>query len=155
MGPIALVALALASFAFSAPARALEPKKPSQLVTLTPSGTCAGGEGFRYGNRVHPDGTFTPFTIPPKQVLVLTRWSFIFSGGAAVASAAAVLETEGASAAHVRRYFPFDADGRGGGESELSVVIGEGQTLCGYALSSDPAVGPFDGFLQGYLTKAK
>ena len=66
-----LLALALALVPLSA--QALEPKKPSQLVTLVPSNTCENGEGFVYGNRVNPDGTFSSFTIPPKQVLVVTR----------------------------------------------------------------------------------
>ena len=146
---------AFASLAVSAPAHALEPKKPSQLVTLTPSGTCQGGEGFLYGNRVNPDGTFAAFTIPPKQVLVLTRWNFLFSGGTTIASAAAGLQTEGGTAAHARVYVPFDADGRGHGSVALSAVIGEGETLCGFHNAVLGSVAPYDGFIEGYLTKAK
>jgi hypothetical protein len=146
---------ALASLAVSAPVHALEPKKPSQLVTLVPSETCAGGEGYLYGNRVNPDGTYAPFTIPPKQVLVLTRWTFLFTGGTTVASAPAALQTESGTTTHARVFFPFDADGRGGGSIELAAPIGAGQVLCGFHSSDAAAVSPFDGFIEGYLTKAK
>jgi hypothetical protein len=150
-----LAVAALVSLAVSAPVHALEPKKPSQLVTLTPTAPCEDGEGFLYGNRVNTDGTFAPFTIPPKQVLVLTRWTFMFDGGTGAASAAAVLRTESATAAHARVYFAFDAEGRGGGSTELAAAIGEGQSLCGFHSSGLASVAPADGFIEGYLTKAK
>jgi hypothetical protein len=153
MGRIALVALA--SLAVSGSALALEPKKPSQLVTLVPSADCENGDGFLYGNRVNPDGTFAPFTIPPKQVLVPTRWTFVFNGGGGAASAGAELRTQNATTPHARVYFAFDADGRGGGSVELAAVIGEGQQLCGSHNSGFASTAPFDGFIEGYLTKAK
>ena len=149
------VLAASAALAVSAPVHALEPKKPSQLVTLVPSETCAGGEGFLYGNRVNPDGTSGTFTIPQNQVLVLTRWTFIFGGGTAVASAVAALQTVGSTTPHVRVYFPFDADGRGGVSTELSTTIGAGVELCGFHNSVSGSVFPYDGFIEGYLTKAK
>jgi hypothetical protein len=146
---------AFMALAVSAPVHALEPKKPSQLVTLVPSAPCENGEGLLYGNRVNPDGTHAPFTIPPKQVLVLKRWSFVFNGGGGAASATAALQVEGATSALARVYFPFDADGRGGGATELSAVVGEGETLCGFHTSGIASTAPFDGFVEGYLTKAK
>jgi hypothetical protein len=150
-----LALVALASLAVSGPALALEPKKPSQLVTLVPSAECENGEGFLYGNRVNTDGSLAPFTIPPKQVLVLTRWSFVFGGGGGAASANAILRTQTGVAPVARVYFTFDADAQGGGSTELAAVIGEGQQLCGYHSSGFASTAPFDGFIEGYLTKAK
>jgi hypothetical protein len=145
----------LASLALGSPVHALEPKKPSQMVTLGPAAECQNGEGYLYLNRINPDGTFASFTIPPKQVLVVTRWHFSFTGGAGAASTLAILQTNDATAAHARAYFPFDADGRGGGTIDLSLVIGEGEVLCGYHTSGVASVAPLDGFIEGYLTKAK
>ena len=136
-------------------AQALEPKKPSQLVTLVPSGTCQSDDGFLYGNRVNPDGSFSSFTIPPKQVLVVTRWAFTFTGGAGTAGTVAALATSDATSALARVYFPFDADGSGGGATELSAVVGEGEVLCGFHVSGLQTIAPFDGFIEGFLTKAK
>lgn len=148
-----LLALALALVPLSA--QALEPKKPSQLVTLVPSNTCENGEGFVYGNRVNPDGTFSSFTIPPKQVLVVTRWAFTFNGGTGIAGAGAALQVEGAASALARIHFDFNAEGGGGAVTELSAVVGEGEVLCGFHNSGLNSVGPFDGFIEGFLTKAK
>jgi hypothetical protein len=38
---------------------------------------------------------------------------------------------------------------------ELAAPIGAGQVLCGFHSSGAAAVSPFDGFIEGYLTKAK
>jgi len=146
--PLALLLIPLA-------AGALEPKKPSQLVTLVPSNTCENDNGLLYGTRVNPDGTFSSFTIPPKQVLVVTRWGFSFNGGGVTAGAGAALQVQGAAAALARLYFNFDADGNGGGVTELSAVVGEGQVLCGFHNSGLNSIAPFDGFIEGFLTKAK
>lgn len=148
-----LLALALVLLPLSA--RALEPKKPSQLVTLVPSITCENDNGFVYGNRVNPDGSLSPFAIPPKQVLVVTRWGFTFTGGGVTAGAGVTLQVQGAVAALARLYFNFDADGNGGGVTELSAVVGEGQVLCGSHNSGLNSIAPFDGFVEGFLTKAK
>jgi hypothetical protein len=53
----------------------LAPTKGSQLVTLGAGGACAipghpNAAGFNL--RVGGDGALTPFTVPPKQILVLT-----------------------------------------------------------------------------------
>jgi hypothetical protein len=148
-----LLPLALALLPLSA--KGLEPKKPSQLVTLVPSNTCENDNGFVYGNRVNPDGSFSSFTIPPKQVLVVTRWGFVFSGGGVTAGAAAALQVEGAASALARLYFNFDADGNGGAVTDLSAVVGEGKVLCGFHNSGLVSVAPIDGFIEGFLTKAK
>jgi hypothetical protein len=39
--------------------------------------------------------------------------------------------------------------------TELSAVVGEGQTLCGFHDSGLVSVTPFDGFVEGFLTRAK
>jgi hypothetical protein len=61
------------------PPAPLAPSKPSQIVTLTYDGFCAGGTSLDniIGIRIMPDGTTQPFTIPPGQVLVVTGidWS--------------------------------------------------------------------------------
>jgi hypothetical protein len=70
---MAIVSLvALATPAIGGP---LAPKKPSDLVTLTSSGAACtnyGSAARRLDRRINPDGTVTPFSIPAKQVLVLT-----------------------------------------------------------------------------------
>lgn len=146
--------LALAGAALPLSASALEPKKPSQLVTLLPSGPCAAGEGFLYDLRVGADGSTAPFTIPQGQVLVVTRWGFGFSGGTSVASAFANLAIEG-SVPVASGYVAFDAEGYGGGTLELSSVVGAGAVLCGSHGSGSSSVAPLGGFVEGYLTKAK
>lgn len=151
---IRLLLLVLAGAVLPVSASALEPKKPSQLVTLLPSGNCAGGEGFLYGFRAGPDGSVAPFVIPQGQVLVLTRWGFGFSGGTGTASAFANLTIEGGIQV-ATSYFAFDADGYGGGTVALSTVVGAGGTLCGSHSSGFNNVGPLGGFIEGYLTKAK
>jgi hypothetical protein len=149
-----LLLLALAGAVLPVSASALEPKKPSQLVTLLPNGNCDGGEGFLYGFRAGPDGSFAPFTIPQGQVLVLTRWGFGFSGGTGTTSAFANLTIEGGIQVAFS-YFAFDADGYGGGTVPLSTVVGAGASLCGSHSSGFNNVAPLGGFIEGYLTKAK
>ncbi len=160
MGHVQTVALAtLASLALGilvapSPAAGLEPKKPSQLVTLTASGSCSNGSGLLYGRRVLPNGTDTPFVIPKGQVLVVTRWGFAFQNNTGLAGSVALLDADGAPWWFARVAYTFDADGRGGAVIGLSAVVGEGQTLCARGAGL-PAVTPDIGFVEGYLTKAK
>jgi hypothetical protein len=68
---LVLGCLALATIADAG----LAPTKGSQLVTVSAGGGCAipghpNAAGF--ATRVTADGTLVPFTIPPKQILVLT-----------------------------------------------------------------------------------
>jgi hypothetical protein len=51
------------------------PEKPSDLVTLQPLGFCPMG-GFDMRNRVLPEGTDAPFSIPSGRVLVITDWQW-------------------------------------------------------------------------------
>lgn len=72
------------------PAAALEPTKPSQLVTGlatslgdSPSPPCASlYKAFVVDRIAKPDGTAGPFAIPPKSVLVITSVDFALSTGA-------------------------------------------------------------------------
>jgi hypothetical protein len=63
----------------SAWAAPLAPVKPSGVVTLASDGTTCAGSGLLVNTRILPDGTTTPFTIPAKQVLVITEveWGVI------------------------------------------------------------------------------
>jgi hypothetical protein len=149
----AFLVLCLA-FLLAPAAGALEPKKPSQLVTLVASDDCESGAGFLYGTRLLPDGTATAFTIPPKQVLVVTRWGFNFNGGSGLAGANAFLRIDGTSAAIAHLTFAFDAEGRAGDAVDLQGVVGEGRALCGYH-NAGASVTPGSGFVEGYLTKAR
>jgi hypothetical protein len=70
--------LALSVSGTPAVAGVLQPTKASQLVTLLngpPSGGC-----YPMTSQVQPDGTLAPFTIPPKQVLIVTSGSITVSG---------------------------------------------------------------------------
>jgi hypothetical protein len=68
-------------------AHALEPTKPSQIVTGlattlgdTPSPPCAGVyQAIVVDRRANPDGTAEAFAIPPKHVLVVTSFEFSLS----------------------------------------------------------------------------
>ena len=148
-----LLLLALAGALLPVSASALEPKKPSQLVTLEANDPCDQGKGQIYDLRVLPDGSTAPFTIPQGQVLVVTRWMFDFYGGSSGAGAFAYLKIEGGDGLG-RARFLYDPQGNGGGTLELSGVVGAGQTLCG-THSDVPGVGSLGGFIEGYLTKAK
>src|SRR5688572_4220512 len=53
-------------------AAGLEPSKPSQTVLLEPGGSLCPVAGKIVNTRIQPDGTRVPFSIPPKQVLVIT-----------------------------------------------------------------------------------
>ena len=132
----------------------LEPKKPSQLVTLTFSGACSSGSGLLYGRRVLPNGTDTPFVIPKGQVFVVTRWGFAFQNNTGLAGSIAILDADGAPWWFARVAYTFDADGRGGAVIDLAAVVGEGKTLCARGAGL-PAITPDPGFIEGYLTKAK
>lgn len=74
---ISTVTLALA-FASSSEAGALAPTKASQLLTIYASGSCAiggtaAGNSTAFSQIVRADGTVGAFTIPAKQVFVITE----------------------------------------------------------------------------------
>ena len=51
----------------------LAPSNPSDLVTIRGTGRTCGTSPWRaLDQQVNPDGTLSPFTIPPKTVLVVT-----------------------------------------------------------------------------------
>lgn len=62
----------------SADAAAVAPTKASQLLTIYTTGGCSiggapGGNSAAFTQMVRPDGTIGAFTIPPKQVFVITE----------------------------------------------------------------------------------
>jgi hypothetical protein len=61
---------------------ALEPTLPSQTVMLTTAGSpsCGPAEETALANRVLPDGTRVPFTLPAGQVLVVTGMAWNIFG---------------------------------------------------------------------------
>lgn len=82
------VTLVGALLATAAPAGALEPSKPSQIVTISTArtaspSTCGGFSNvFAFDTRHLPDGTDAPFSIPAGQVLVVTSGEVWYFGSA-------------------------------------------------------------------------
>ena len=75
-----LAFLACAGLAAGGTARALEPAKPSQLVTLLSESSCPFATTDAYGPRVNANGTTVNFVIPNGQVLVVTDITAVRSG---------------------------------------------------------------------------
>ena len=77
MRALRLIVLALGCLGFAAASHAgLTPTKGSQLVTLTAGGECpitGHPNATLFSLRLGPDGASAPFTIPAKQILVLTE----------------------------------------------------------------------------------
>ena len=74
-----LTTLTLALLAcWPASSQALEPQKPSDVVTLTTSGAgeCGPAGQSRLINQILPDGNLAPFTIRSNEVLVVTGVSW-------------------------------------------------------------------------------
>src|SRR5262249_45023559 len=59
----------------------LAPAKASQIVTLTTSGASCPLAGDLIDRQVLPDGTKQPFSIPEKQILVLTEFDWSTTAG--------------------------------------------------------------------------
>jgi hypothetical protein len=140
--------------AVSLPAAAVEPKKTSQLVSLTFSAQCGGGDGLVYGQRVMPDGTAVPFAIPAGQVLVVTRVGYRFHTETGATSSIILIERDGAPNWIARVGIAFDAAGDSAGVIELNGVVGAGGQVCVRGAGAPDFV-PDIGFVEGYLTKAK
>ena len=147
-----MVLIALAGLSVSVSASALEPKKPSEIVRLLPTGSCPEGGGNLYGGRLAPDGSFSTFSIPEGQVLVVTRWEFSFLGATGVSTNVVLKNEPDAPGIFAIAHVPIDSEGSGGGTLELSGVIPAGHTLCG---TEGPQGNPVNGVLEGFLTKAR
>src|SRR5262245_51829950 len=82
---VGCLALLLAA---EASAGALEPKKPSDVVTLTTSGTVCPdfASAMLLDRRITPDGTQEPFVVPAKRVLVITKLEVTANGVASLAN---------------------------------------------------------------------
>lgn len=74
--------LALLVASWPATSQALEPTRPSEVVTLTTSGggECLSAGQTRLINQILPDGTVAPFAIRRSEVLVVTgvSWNLSF-----------------------------------------------------------------------------
>jgi hypothetical protein len=150
-----LLAAALVSVAV--PAYALEPKKPSQIVTLVESSescTLSPGAGLRISRRILPDGTEQPFEIPNGQVFVVTRVGYSAHTGTALDSGELLFERDGAPWWFARLPVVFAANGTATGLVEVHAVIGAGGQVC-IRGQGPPAVTVDHGSAEGYLTKAK
>jgi hypothetical protein len=140
----------------------LTPTKGSQLVALAAAGQCAipgrpDATGFF---RVGGDGALTPFTIPPKQILVVTdvvaSASFLVAGdvffmtvlvgnGTSSNVVTGSIETASASGVFSRTYAPTNG-----------IVVKSGSVLCIEAddLTHPGPVGVF-AFAHGFLAADK
>jgi hypothetical protein len=77
----AIIALAAVSAAAGpAGAAGVGPSRASDIVTLVSSGASCGGANYFVDLRVNPDGTTSPFEIPPGRVLVVTSAEWQGSG---------------------------------------------------------------------------
>jgi hypothetical protein len=104
--------------------QALAPSKPSQVVTLiTATGEPCGGDPDAHPVNVETkgDGTFSTFTVPVDQVLVLTGISFSVSGGV--------------SANHAKKLLLFGYKAPSGFTALFSTVV----------LTADTVLGPLGG----------
>lgn len=67
------LAIAISMLAGRSAGAAVVPDKPSNLVTLYSAGDNSSCQGFpQFSRRLLADGTFVDFTVPAKQVLVIT-----------------------------------------------------------------------------------
>jgi hypothetical protein len=150
--------LLVAALALAAPAAfALEPKKPSQIVTLVESSdgcTNSPSSGLRISRRILPDGTEQPFEIPNGQVFVVTRVAYSAHTGTALDSAEILFERDGAPWWFTRLPVVFGASGTASGVVAVHAVIGAGGQVC-LRGQGPPAVTVDHGSAEGYLTKAK
>jgi hypothetical protein len=136
------------------PSGALEAKKPSELVTLRTSGAaCTASPGTRrLDQRVLPDGTTTPFTMPPGRVLVVTGAEWVGDDSDVIESMQLALYVETAAPLPT----PFFVDGVTAGPVSFffhtsvvpqAVVAGPGP-LCAFSgLLLDTFVVNVHGFL--------
>jgi len=159
--PILMLAVATAGTAMAAP---LAPSKPSDVVALMPNAgdganTPCGLDEQRVDGVISPaDGSLTPFTIPAKEVLVLTGGTWTGSAGAnANASLELTLETGSTknrivSSPAVRT----DSAGFAAGSFTLEpgIVIRPGASLCA-TLDVDGVGTSVFPRLTGFLAKDK
>jgi hypothetical protein len=139
----------------SAVAAALAPAKPSQVVTLTNgSGNDCPFLGEAVDTQLFPDGSVQPFTIPAKQVLVITEvdWGVVF--GPASAAAVVALSVQPPSATQSIPFFldvtPADATGTAGGTAAIAnAIVRSGSTVC----VAGGTTGTKQVILRGFLTK--
>ncbi len=77
--------LAFCIAAVTPAAAVVVPKKPSETRVVmgnsTTSPPCPGSFGLlRVDMQQNPDGTTTPFSVPPKSAFVITSWDFLAGG---------------------------------------------------------------------------
>jgi hypothetical protein len=154
-----LIAAALATLLGATPEPATSAgfaaAKPSQIVTLrNSSGNDCPFAGEALDNQVLPDGTILPFTIPAKQVLVITEvnWGVVF--GPASQSAVIGLSVQAPSAMQANAFFvdvvPTDSAGTAGRSSVVAnAIVRSGNTLCVDNVTSGTATV----IVRGFLTK--
>lgn len=139
----------------SATSGPVAPTKPSQLVTLrNSSGNDCPFNGQAVDRQILPDGTLQPFTIPPKQVLVVTEinWGVVF--GPASQSAIVAVSVQGPSAMPSNAFFvdvvPTDSAGAAGRTSQVAnAIVRSGHTLCVDSVTD----GTMTMNVRGFLTK--
>jgi hypothetical protein len=143
-----LMVLALSVSGTPAVAGVLQPTKASQLVTLLngpPSGGC-----YPMTSRVQSDGTLVPFTIPLKQVLIVTSGRILVSGNANLTYFLSF--TVGGNVLASRT---VDTDAEGFADATVSIpngfAVSSGTTIC---LSATPASTP-NAELHGFLAPDK
>jgi hypothetical protein len=122
--------------ALRAPAAALAPAKPSDLVTVIIAGAeCATG-GSYLNDRVLPNGSVTPFEIPAKRVFVVTSAEVEVSGIAAGTHVRASLFVASDAPATQTVVALVDAVGGAGDlaigslQAPHGIVIARGSRLC-------------------------
>lgn len=139
--------------AFAAP---LGPSKPSDVQRAFSDGnaTCSGGNGRPVTKTYDADGQVTTFTIPPKNVLIVTQvdWFVDNAGAAQTATLELTMFPVGASASTL-----MDDGGTSDANGKIRkvtltspLVVPAGATMC---VKSN--LGNVGAFVHGYFTKAK
>jgi hypothetical protein len=152
-------ALVLMCLATSAPAAAVEPKKPSDLVLLDatlgfvdPQPPCPAGSRL-VNARVLADGTTEPFAIPAKQVLVVTAANFYAEGVADRNYEFAVFVAGGAALVHANARSDPAGQVVAGVTIPDGVVVRAGAALC--ANAGNLATGAVPSFVRRHGDFAK
>jgi hypothetical protein len=156
LGTFAASAALLCGAFTVAAAAGVETTKPSQMVLLTASGAACPVAGKLVDTQVRLDGTQVPFTIPAKEVLVITEidWFVVDAVVSKSANFALTLQDPGGVVPAVGVFFDTalaDSIGQAGHIATVSnLVVRPGPALCTTAAGPTTSV-----VVRGFLTKDK
>lgn len=156
LGSVTLSAVLLFARLTVASAAGIEPSKPSQTVLLTFAGTPCPVAGKLVDVQIQTNGAQVPFTIPAKQVLVITGidWFVADAPASKAANFALTLQDPGGIVPAVGVFFDTalaDSSGQAGHIATVSsLIVRPGPLLCATSAGSTPTA-----IIRGFLTKDK